>query len=38
MTDHEVEQDRADVLSRREAWFGGQFDLYQAQFVFIDET
>lgn len=37
-TGHAVEQDRADVLSAREDWFDGQFDLDPARLVFIDET
>jgi transposase len=37
-TGHAVEQDRADVLSQREAWFDGQLDLDPARLVFIDET
>jgi len=37
-TGHAVEQDRADVLSQREAWFEGQPDLDPARLVFIDET
>ena len=35
---HAAEQDRPDVLSRREAWFEGQLDLDQHTLVFIDET
>jgi transposase len=35
---HAAEQDRPDVLSRREAWFEGQLDLDPARLVFIDET
>ena len=37
-TAHAAEQDRADVLARREAWFEGQLDLDPAKLVFIDET
>jgi transposase len=32
------EQDRPDVLKRRQAWFDGQTDLDPARLVFIDET
>jgi transposase len=35
---HAKEQDRPDVLTRREAWFEGQLDLDPARLVFIDET
>jgi transposase len=37
-TGHAAEQDRPDVLSRREAWFDGQLDLDPHTLVFIDET
>jgi transposase len=37
-TAHAAEQDRADVLKRRKAWFDGQLDLDPARLVFIDET
>ncbi len=37
-TGHAAEQDRPDVLSRREAWFEGQLDLDPRTLVFIDET
>ncbi|WP_246359993.1 IS630 family transposase [Sphingomonas abaci] len=37
-TGHAIEQDRADVLSQREAWCDGQLDLEPARLVFIDET
>ena len=37
-TGHAAEQDRADVLSAREAWFVGQLDLDPERLVFIDET
>ena len=37
-TGHASEQDRADVLSQREAWFDGQLDLDPHRLVFIDET
>jgi transposase len=33
-----AEQDRPDILTRREAWFEGQLDLDPAKLVFIDET
>ena len=32
------EQDRPDVLSRRQAWFDGQLDLDPDQLVFVEET
>ncbi len=32
------EQDRPDVLSRRQTWFDGQLDLDPDRLVFIDET
>jgi transposase len=35
---HASEQDRADVLERREAWFEGQLDLDPNKLVFVDET
>jgi len=35
---HAAEQDRPDVLKRREAWFEGQLDLDPERLVFIDET
>lgn len=35
---HAAEQDRPDVVSRREAWFEGQLDLDPHTLVFIDET
>ena len=35
---HAAEQSRADVLSRREAWFDAQLDLDPERLVFIDET
>jgi transposase len=35
---HAAEQDRPDVLKRREDWFEGQLDLDPAKLVFIDET
>jgi hypothetical protein len=34
---HVSEQDRADVLKRREDWFDGQLDLDPERLVFIDE-
>lgn len=37
-TAHAVEQDRSDILKRREAWFEGQLDLDPRRLVFIDET
>ena len=33
-----MEQDRPDVLKRREAWFAGQLDLDPTKLVFVDET
>jgi transposase len=35
---HAAEQERPDILRRREAWFEGQLDLDPARLVFIDET
>ena len=35
---HAAEQDRPDVVARREAWFEGQLDLDPHRLVFIDET
>ena len=37
-TGHASEQDRLDVLKRREEWFEGQLDLDPERLVFIDET
>jgi hypothetical protein len=37
-TAHAAEQDRPDILKRREEWFEGQLDLDPDQLVFIDET
>ena len=37
-TAHAAEQDRSDVLKRREAWFEGQLDLDPTKLVFVDET
>src|SRR4029078_115894 len=37
-TAHASEQDRPDVLKRREAWLNGQPDLDPERLVFIDET
>ena len=37
-TAHAAEQDRPDILTRREAWFDGQVDLDPDRLVFIDET
>ena len=33
-----MEQERADILKRRQAWFDDQLDLDPARLVFIDET
>ena len=38
MTGHASEQDRTDVLERRQAWRDGQAELDPARLVFIDET
>jgi transposase len=35
---HASEQDRPDILKRREDWFDGQLDLDPEHLVFIDET
>lgn len=35
---HAAEQNRPDILRRREAWFEGQLDLHPERLVFIDET
>jgi hypothetical protein len=35
---HASEQDRPDILKRREDWFEGQLDLDPERLVFIDET
>jgi transposase len=35
---HASEQDRPDVLKRRQDWFEGQLDLDPTRLVFIDET
>ena len=35
---HALEQDRPDVLKRREAWFEAQPDLDPTRLVFVDET
>jgi transposase len=35
---HAAEQDRPDILKRRQAWFDGQLDLDPERLVFIDET
>jgi transposase len=35
---HASEQERADILNRRRAWFDGQLDLDPEKLVFIDET
>lgn len=37
-TAHAAEQQRADVLRRRIAWFDGQLDLDPERLIFIDET
>ena len=37
-TAHAAEQDRPDILRRREAWFEKQIDLDPERLVFIDET
>ena len=37
-TAHANEQDRPDILKRREEWFDGQLDLDPERLVFIDET
>lgn len=37
-TAHAAEQDRPDILRRRQAWFDEQLDLDPTRLVFIDET
>ncbi len=37
-TAHAAEQERPDILKRREAWFEDQLDLDPERLVFIDET
>jgi len=37
-TGHAAEQDRADVLKRRRAWFRAQTDLDPRRLIFVDET
>lgn len=37
-TAHAAEQDRPDIVKRRQAWFDGQLDLDPERLVFIDET
>jgi hypothetical protein len=37
-TAHASEQERPDILKRREEWFDGQLDFDPARLVFIDET
>ncbi len=37
-TAHASEQERPDLLKRRQAWFEDQLDLDPARIVFIDET
>lgn len=36
-TGHATEQDRPDVLKRREEWFNGQLHLDPERLVFVDE-
>lgn len=35
---HADEQNRPDILTRRQAWFDGQIDLDPEQLMFINET
>ena len=35
---HASEQDRPDIVKRREDWIDGQLDLDPQRLVFIDET
>ncbi|NIE81686.1 hypothetical protein F3J08_15965 [Asaia sp. As-1742] len=35
---HAAEQDRPDILTRRQEWFDAQPDLAPERLVFIDET
>jgi hypothetical protein len=35
---HALEQDRPDVLKRRQAWFDVQLDLDPQKLIFTDET
>ncbi|ARW17154.1 hypothetical protein S101446_02042 [Komagataeibacter europaeus] len=37
-TEHVLEQEREDILQRRQAWFDSQPDLDPHRLVFIDET
>lgn len=37
-TAHALEQERPDLLKRRQDWFDAQLDLDPARLVFIDET
>jgi hypothetical protein len=37
-TAHATEQDRPNILKRREEWFDSQLDLHPERLVFIDET
>lgn len=37
-TAHAAEQDRPDILTRRQDWFDAQPDLDPARLVFIEET
>jgi transposase len=37
-TAHAAEQNRPDIMKRRQAWFDGQLDLDPDRLVFIDET
>ena len=37
-TGHAQGQDRADILSAREAWLDGQLDLDPETLIFVDET
>lgn len=37
-TAHALEQEREDILKRRQDWFDGQLDLDPHRLVFIDET
>jgi hypothetical protein len=36
-TGHAIEQDRPEVLKRRQDWFDGQLDLAREHLMFIDE-
>jgi transposase len=37
-TAHASEQDRSDIVKRRQAWFDSQLDLDPEKLVFVDET